>query len=199
MLCGVDLSVWNSDIPTSFGQFQIHKITEGATIVDERFEQWWTQRKIGNNLNGVYHFMTSENADQQFQFFKDALITYDAFNNMIIADWEDTVSDYDADGDILREWCEAVINDIGAQPVIYCDMYNATRLTAGINDEYFMNNVSWWIADYDSKLPLNRYGFNQSITPVLRQFTSSPICDMDIFFGSEGGFREFMSNNYSKI
>lgn len=188
MLMGVDLSVWNKDIPFTFGQFQIHKITENDDIIDMRFAQWWDNRKNGDMLNGIYHFVGMSNPRLQAEHLLNVMKAYKVTDVIICFDFEGEAYASDENGVRLKGIIETLQESISFQSVVYADISTLETLAiTGYNAEWYNENVSWWIADWSTQnVEVSYYG---RITPVIRQFTSHPICDCDAFFGSEGGFK----------
>lgn len=196
MLIGCDLSLWNTGISPNLGDFQIHKITEGNNITDPRFIQWWTARQqFPDALNGIYHYMSTQDIHEQAQYFINACHDYDVDRVMVCLDFEGGASVLDTEGTNIIEFFNYIaVKGYTVQPVVYCDISVLERLMGGRYATEFSTSYSFWIADYGSRLlqPVYKFGGFNTV-PVMRQFTSVPICDMDIFYGSISGFKDFMN------
>jgi len=189
MLIGPDYSHWNVDADYGLGDFQIHKLTQGLSYLDPTAEQWFDRRTYG--LNGVYHFMTTDNIHLQAEHFTDKLRKLDMLERVMpIVDYEGDIAFKDKDGSILKQLINEISMIIDWQPVIYMDKTNANKLMSGNHSNWFRNMCSLWLADYSTKgIEIKPY---KQWIPVLRQFTNKPLCDLNIFYGNENGWKSFL-------
>lgn len=190
-LIGMDASHHNTNFMKKqmrCWDFEIHKLSEGATYVDPTVEEWWHSR-TADTLNGVYHYMTGADVQRQAEHAASLLARYDMVDRvMFIIDYEDsTVQPTKIEGvNKLLDFVQAIRNYYPSyQPVIYC---NKTCRNAIIK---YCATYAWdawclWLADYEKNVDSHSGAW----TPVMRQWTNVPF-DMDIFFGTPESWKTF--------
>lgn len=177
-LIGCDIYHGNMPFSRYFGDFQIHKATEGKTFVDCDYLKWCDERSsMGGTLNGAYHFMsTSTDIRKQANNFITTVKT----------GWLKTVPILDCEGDALdaavkapsmiKTWMDIVEKEFEVTPWLYTNTDGCNRLPLEILRAYPI-----WIASYGKKIP--NMGKLESYRWICWQFVTNP-WDMDIFNGT---------------
>lgn len=175
-LIGVDISHHNMPFSRLFGDFQIHKATEGKTFVDLDYKNWATERPNGT-LNGAYHFLSiSSDVESQVDNFLYTVQCAELPVVLIL----------DLEGEALREavkddsnaykWLQTVLRKTGKVPWLYTNTYGTNVLS-----ERLLNGFPLWIASYNKKYPVMDKKVKNDWT--CWQYTNVP-WDMDIFNGT---------------
>lgn len=190
-LIGPDFHWARDDIAYDLGQFQIHKLTEGSTFTDKKVKVWFDSRNKLNNLNGVYHFLRASSGEKEqiTHFYSQYMSMGMAGKAIPILDYESDFAAKDSNGSMLKLAIESMSDLCSWQPIVYCNKSEATKLSGGTNGNFFKEKVCLWLADYktygDDPVTINGW------TCMMRQFGSSPICDLNIFFGSVDSWKAF--------
>lgn len=182
-LIGVDISHHNHPFNSTFGDFQIHKATEGRTFTDPKFLEWANRRVGDEYLNGVYHFFSSSSsAEDQVDHFLEVVRQSNLTRTLIILDLEEDelVDAISGDKEALK-WLKIVQRVTATRPILYTNTYGSTKLPKEFG-EYPL-----WIASYDKKAPkIGSLWKNNEWK--LWQFATKPF-DVDLFNGLEQDWR----------
>lgn len=182
-LIGVDISHHNHPFNTTFGDFQIHKATEGKTFIDPKFLEWAYARRGNEYLNGVYHFFSlSSSAKDQADKFLDVVRQSNLTRTLLILDLEEEEL-FDAingNKEALR-WLKLVKIATGTTPILYTNTYGSRKLPKEFG------KYPLWIASYYKKAPEIGALWNANDWK-LWQFTSRPF-DVNLFNGVEQDWR----------
>ncbi len=132
-----------NDYPISF---VVMKATEGATIVDENFHDYFRKAKLKGFIRGVYHFWsTKSGATQQAQFFMKN-VRLEEGDLPPVLDVEHRAADQtpEAFRDSVRRWLYLVERHYKVKPIIYTYYKFKTQYLSGQPfDDY-----PYWIAHY---------------------------------------------------
>lgn len=188
MLLGCDIYHGNAPFDHTFGQFQIHKLTEGRTFLDPDVRDWATLREDDKYLNAVYHFAGDG---------KNVLVEADHFiselEKLPIAGRVIPILDLEGKCEKLTnktlaiyayDFIRIVEKDYGVKPVLYLNT-NLTSRLAGYRST-ILKGIEIWIASYNKQLPAINWSDK---TWLIWQFTTKPF-DIDMFFGTEETWRE---------
>lgn len=173
-----------------FGQFEIHKATEGATYIDPKLSVFSERIRLsnGNMLAGVYHFLSdkSQNESQIKHFFNTCLQNRIEGKTIYVLDYEGEYAAKDSDGSKLYEAINMLSDICDWQPFVYMDKSNCKKIMIRKHASWFQKNVCLWIADYSTS---DRRVYN-GWTAIMRQFTNAePIGDLNIFYGSKDSWQ----------
>lgn len=161
MLIGSDISHHNHPFQINFGDFQIHKATEGASFLDNKFVAWVNDRKryAENKINGAYHFVAphSEPMEQAKFFAKWLKIT--EFDGIIAIDlegkaMEKVIYDKDFSKKLLAamNWLQEEFNK---------DLYFYTNTDGTNRLPMYYAEFKLWIASYNKTEPNISYRWKE--------------------------------------
>lgn len=122
---GMDLSNYQKGIDLSKGQYDfcIIKATEGIGYVDPSFHEFTVQLTKLNKLIGCYHFarpdlhntVTTMRTEAEW-FIREVERAKLLGKAILVLDWEVEPMDRE---DLVSIWCETVLTETGAIPIIY--------------------------------------------------------------------------------
>ncbi len=136
----------NAMVTRSPLRFVMMKATEGASLVDERFEENFYQSREHGFIRGAYHFWSNQSsARDQAYFFLDKvkLEVGDLPPVLDVESHPDGVSTEDFQRDILT-WLHIVEDRYHVKPILYT-YYNFKEKY--LSDERF-DDYPYWIAHY---------------------------------------------------
>lgn len=127
--------------------FVFVKATEGATLIDKRFQQNFKAAKQAGLWRGAYHFYIPwrDPEKQANNFVRN--VSLQKGDLPPVLDIE--VNSLKPDRDIIRDistWLRLVENHYGKKPIIYTNEHFYRKFVKGNFDEYPL-----WIADYSSE------------------------------------------------
>ena len=156
-LLGCDLSHYQGSVDfaklkAAGVEFVIIKATEGSTIVDATFSQFWAAAKAAGIPRSAYHFFRPKSDLQgQIDNFVNTVGQLQAgdlppvIDVEVPDDWTQlTVAQRDA---MVESWLVAVEAKLGVRPIIYIN--NPVAITTMGSPAYFKNYLLW-IAHYTS-------------------------------------------------
>lgn len=179
-MIGCDISHWNYPFSMSFGDFQIHKATEGVNYKDPEFSSWTIDCRT--MFLGAYHF-ASKNFYKQCEaeaknFCK--VLANASFKGIAILDLEgDALEQCVSNPGIGLAFLNTVEDITGVKPFLYTNTSGSNRLSI----EYAKYPL--WIASYNKQTPAINKNFLTMQTQLFKkdffiwQFCSKPF-DMDI-------------------
>lgn len=145
----VDLSHFNGDIQfhelKALGvQGVILKATQGADYKDHRFDGYLEQARAVDFLVAAYHFLTGDDADQQFDNFTSALSGKGPLFHANDVERSNTSQPTPA---ILKEFIEQEVGAFSLHPVVY-----GSNVLHGFPQE-ILAGCPGWIAAYGQYRP----------------------------------------------
>lgn len=179
MLNGVDISDYQSAIPAG-AQFVLVKATEGVTLNDARFAEWW--KALRSTPRGVYHF-AHPNLNAPLDEAKHFLAVIEAAGgyrpgDKLILDHETAGSSPQHDSDWALQWCKYVQDQTGIVPTVYTYRSFATEGHCAGLQVYPL-----WIADPDH--PAGHPEVPKPWTSwLIHQYSETGGIDHDVFNGS---------------
>lgn len=196
-LIGCDISHHNYPFSYNFGDFQIHKATEGRSFTDNKFLEWCERRKefelligSGTMLNGAYHFASNiYNTAAEAEHFLNT-VSKGAIRCILILDLEGDALNQEitsgSRGEKAADFLWYVKKKTGVTPFLYTNTYGTSVLTCARLTEFPL-----WIASYNKKTPAINSGIFQKTGYRMWQFTSKPF-DMDLFSGSTEDWNKYV-------
>lgn len=187
MLIGRDFH-WAIKRFWDFGEFEIHKITEGATFADPEAESWC---KRCSKLKGGYHFLReSSTVEAQIDNFLENVERIGLTNKGILAlDYEGEFAKRDKTGKMLIQTIQYTKRKLPKwQPILYMNKSQSYKIANSDYEEEFIK-CCLWIADYNTEMlpdDANYLGWR----PLIRQFSNGTFGDLDMFFGSKDSWNK---------
>lgn len=199
-LLGCDISHHNYPFNGAFGDFQIHKATEGRTFIDSRFKEWYIARKESPRKSGAYHFMSKpENWRAELEHFETVLREV-KFKGIVALDLEDnalTTAIRERGGiESVLNWMAHCTTELNCTPFLYTNTFGTNKLDIRLAD------YPVWIASYNKKSPEMNGKWKEkqkgyyAVPWFIWQFTNTPF-DMDIT-NMSGAMWDKMSADASK-
>lgn len=146
-LAGCDIYHGNMPFSRWFGDFQIHKATEGVTFNDSDFSSWC---KEYTGYKGAYHFMskkTTQNWKEQACHFLRVLREND-FSGIVILDLESTALTEAINNPYgVLSFVDFVESEICRPVFLYTNTFGTNKL------DIKFARMPMWIASYNKETP----------------------------------------------
>ncbi len=157
---GIDVSRWQGRIDwnavaASGIRFMYAKATEGATVVDDLFAEYWAGALYAGLERGAYHFLTTSTpAEAQAAAF---LRTYPGGGELPPAlDLERGANGLEPDAASALAWLRVVGAELGTKPLVYCSPGYAISQLQGRKEAAEIGEHALWVAHYGVRSPALR-------------------------------------------
>lgn len=195
MIIGCDISHWNHPFQLKdFGEFQIHKLTEGRSYIDPKVMEWNDRNQT---LRGIYHFMSNPSRwKEELDHFLNCINRLNTnIPTIPILDLEEAaltavVIDHNMQ-EYIYNFLRTLRDKTGATPMLYTNTYGTNNLSKKIAGEFPL-----WIASYNKKFPVINMDWQTEQLKTfgcpyhIWQFTTMPF-DLDLSVMNEKMWDEY--------
>lgn len=149
----------------------IFKATEGTYFVDKNCDSFVQQAIKAKKPYGVYHFMSTENWQNQADFFLKNISGY-VKKGLLVLDYEAKALKLGTG--VLKQMLDYVYKKTGVRPLVY----TSVSVTKSQDFSAIAKDYGLWVADYSA--PLDSVGGWSNVT--MWQYTDKPY-DKNYFYG----------------